>query len=345
MEGGRQADVAKAILSSKNVPYTVAAPLLIQDMESWVRDGVSGLQSVVLYSLPELDGAIDTVPLGGLVGDNIYLVPERVIRLSQRLKKWVTLRSTPPPQRKIAILLYGFPPGVGAAGEFLLFNLNSSIIFFVKQTNTINIIAGTAALLNVPRSLESILKQLHAEGYDLGDVAVDSVDGEAIVSALRMQAEESVVSRGSKGILSQGAGDAEAFGVAATAADVSAAHLKQQLTFPPEWGPSEWGPIPFLPDNDILVTRMEAAWGDLGKYRAGLSTSVAGDAVVSGVQFGNVFIGVQPLLGVEGDPMRLLFERDLTPHPQYAAFYKWIQEDFGANAVVHCGMHGTVSQF
>lgn len=24
----------------------------------------------------------------------------------------------------------------------------------------------------------------------------------------------------------------------------------------------------------------------------------------------------QPLLGVEGDPMRLLFERDLTPHPQ-----------------------------
>jgi hypothetical protein len=25
--------------------------------------------------------------------------------------------------------------------------------------------------------------------------------------------------------------------------------------------------------------------------------------------------------------MRLLFERDLTPHPQYAAFYKWLQND------------------
>lgn len=33
---------------------------LIQDMASWVRDGIGGLQSVVLYSLPELDGAIDT---------------------------------------------------------------------------------------------------------------------------------------------------------------------------------------------------------------------------------------------------------------------------------------------
>jgi hypothetical protein len=35
---------------------------------------------------------------------------------------------------------------------------------------------------------------------------------------------------------------------------------------------------------------------------------------------------VQPLLGLEGDPMRLLFERDLTPHPQYAASYKWLQQ-------------------
>lgn len=68
---------------------------LLQDMASWTRDGIAGLQSVVLYSLPELDGAIDTVPLGGLVGDNIFLVNERVTRLAQRIKKWVHLRKAP----------------------------------------------------------------------------------------------------------------------------------------------------------------------------------------------------------------------------------------------------------
>jgi magnesium chelatase subunit H len=68
----------------------------VQDMQSWTRDGIAGLQSVVLYSLPELDGAVDTVPLGGLVGDNIYLVPERVHRLAARLRKWTDLRRTPP---------------------------------------------------------------------------------------------------------------------------------------------------------------------------------------------------------------------------------------------------------
>ena len=45
--------------------------------------------------------------------------------------------------------------------------------------------------------------------------------------------------------------------------------------------------------------------------------------------------------------MRLLFERDLTPHPQYAAFYQWLQRPaaeggYDAHAVLHLGMHGTV---
>jgi magnesium chelatase subunit H len=44
MEGGRQAEVAKAILGSLNVPYVVAAPLLIQDLASWSESGIQGLQ-------------------------------------------------------------------------------------------------------------------------------------------------------------------------------------------------------------------------------------------------------------------------------------------------------------
>ncbi|HAA27246.1 MAG TPA: hypothetical protein DCE56_05650, partial [Cyanobacteria bacterium UBA8553] len=35
MEAGRQVEVAQRILTAKNVPYTVAAPLLIQDIHSW----------------------------------------------------------------------------------------------------------------------------------------------------------------------------------------------------------------------------------------------------------------------------------------------------------------------
>ena len=69
MQAGRNIDVAKDLLAKLNIPYFVAAPLLLQDISSWRSQGVQGLQSVVLYSLPELDGAIDATVLGGLVGD------------------------------------------------------------------------------------------------------------------------------------------------------------------------------------------------------------------------------------------------------------------------------------
>ncbi|GLC75961.1 Magnesium chelatase [Pleodorina starrii] len=317
MEGGRQAEVAKAILAAKDVPYMVAAPLLIQDMESWSRDGVAGLQSVVLYSLPELDGAIDTVPLGGLVGDNIYLVPERVKKMAGRLMSWVRLRRKAPVERKVAVLLYGFPPGVGAT--------------------------GTAALLNVPKSLEALLSSLRQAGYDLGpDVPQDLTGmGEALVSALKMQEDQRAILKGAAGMSTLGAGPAAAFGVKVGAGEMTPARLKELLTYPPEWGPTEWGPMPYLPDNDVLVTRMERQWGELRTYR-GLNTSARGAYQVPGLTLGSVWIGVQPPLGIEGDPMRLLFQRDLTPHPQYAAFYKWIQHEYGADVVLHFGMHGTV---
>ena len=85
----------------------------MQDLTSWTRDGIAGLQSVVLYSLPELDGAIDTVPLGGLMGNNIFLVPERVKRLSARLRKWVDLRRTPKQVRPAADIPHAATPQQG----------------------------------------------------------------------------------------------------------------------------------------------------------------------------------------------------------------------------------------
>ncbi|OUL33462.1 magnesium chelatase subunit H [Nostoc sp. 106C] len=274
MEAGRQVEVAKRILTAKNVPYFVAAPLLIQDIYSWTRQGIGGLQSVVLYALPELDGAIDTVPLGGLVGEDIYLVPERVQRLIGRVKSWINLRQKPASERKIAIILYGFPPGYGAV--------------------------GTAALLNVPRSLLKLLQALKEQGYTVGDLPDD---GEELIRWVK-EADEAVIDKVAEIV----------------PASVNARTLEKWLGY-------------------LRTSRIEKQWKSL----TGAGIKTYGDEFqIGGVQLGNVWIGVQPPLGLQGDPMRLMFERDLTPHPQYAAFYKWLQNEFQADAVVHFGMHGTV---
>ncbi|WP_413174206.1 magnesium chelatase subunit H [Anabaena azotica] len=287
MEAGRQIEVAKRILTAKNIPYIVAAPLLIQDIYSWTRQGIGGLQSVVLYALPELDGAIDTIPLGGLVGENIYLVPERVQRLINRVKNWVELRRTPAENRKIAIILYGFPPGYGAV--------------------------GTAALLNVPRSLIKLLHALKEQGYTVGDIPED---GEDLIRQVK-EADEfnPTLPTSGDGVISP-----LVHGGVRGGSTVNARTLEKWLGY-------------------LQTSRIEKQW----KYLTGSGIKTYGDEFnIGGVQLGNIWIGVQPPLGIQGDPMRLMFERDLTPHPQYAAFYKWLQNDFQADAVVHFGMHGTV---
>jgi magnesium chelatase subunit H len=55
-----------------------------------------------------------------------------------------------------------------------------------------------------------------------------------------------------------------------------------------------------------------------------------------------VFVGVQPAFGYEGDPMRLLFEKGFAPTHAFSAFYRWLREDFGADAVLHFGTHGAL---
>jgi magnesium chelatase subunit H len=41
-------------------------------------------------------------------------------------------------------------------------------------------------------------------------------------------------------------------------------------------------------------------------------------------RFGNVFVGLQPLFGYEGDPMRLLFEKGFAPTHAFTTFYRWL---------------------
>jgi magnesium chelatase subunit H len=64
--------------------------------------------------------------------------------------------------------------------------------------------------------------------------------------------------------------------------------------------------------------------------------------LVYGKKFGNVFIGVQPTFGYEGDPMRLLFSKSASPHHGFAAYYTYIEKVFGADAVLHFGTHGSL---
>merc|ERR1711871_1737250 len=56
------------------------------------------------------------------------------------------------------------------------------------------------------------------------------------------------------------------------------------------------------------------------------------DLLIYGLNIGNVFIGVQPSFGYEGDPMRLLFSKSASPHHGFAAYYTYLEKVFDADA-------------
>jgi magnesium chelatase subunit H len=85
-------------------------------------------------------------------------------------------------------------------------------------------------------------------------------------------------------------------------------------------------------------TRLEENWG----APPGNLNSDGESLLIYGKQFGNVFIGVQPTFGYEGDPMMLLYSRSASPHHGFAAYYTYLNHIWGADAVIHFGTHGSL---
>ena len=84
--------------------------------------------------------------------------------------------------------------------------------------------------------------------------------------------------------------------------------------------------------------RLEENWGP----PPGHLNSDGQNLLIYGKHFGNVFIGVQPTFGYEGDPMRLLFSRSASPHHGFAAYYTYLENIWKADAVLHFGTHGSL---
>ncbi|MGH9872195.1 MAG: cobaltochelatase subunit CobN [Pyrinomonadaceae bacterium] len=86
------------------------------------------------------------------------------------------------------------------------------------------------------------------------------------------------------------------------------------------------------------VDEVEEDWG----AAPGRVNSFSGKLLIQGLQLGNVFIGLQPTFGYEGDPMRLMMARSGSPHHGFMAFYTYLSRVLDVDAVVHVGTHGAI---
>ena len=88
-------------------------------------------------------------------------------------------------------------------------------------------------------------------------------------------------------------------------------------------------------DRDSVVN----AWGEPG---GDIMTDDNGDFLIPAAVYGNVLVGIQPSRGLHEDNDKLYHDKSLPPHHQYIAFYRYLHDKFGADAVIHVGTHGTL---
>ena len=279
---------AEALLARLDVPYVTAHPLEFQTVQQWEADprGLLPVEATMMVALPELDGGIAPITFGGRCGRAGTADPcpgcvdtacsrdmishrERAETLAGRVAQLVALRRTERAGKRIAAVLFNFPPNAGAT--------------------------GTAAYLSVFPSLWNTLRALQVAGYTV-EVPADAETLREMVCG----------------------GNAAQFGTDANVAVRIGVddHVRRERH----------------------LAEIEAVWGPApGRQQA----DGAGIQVL-GRQFGNVFVGLQPAFGYEGDPMRLLFERGFAPTHAFNAFYRYLREDFAAHAVLHFGTHGAL---
>ena len=158
------ARAAEEVLAKLDVPYVAAHPVEFQTLAQWGASdrGLLPVESTIMVAIPELDGSTGPMVFGGRPGaagvactgchhactfqatdsaQDMHSCPERALMLAARVGKLVALKRGSPSERKVAIVLFNFPPNAG------------------------NI--GSAAYLSVFESLMHTLAGMKAQGYQV----------------------------------------------------------------------------------------------------------------------------------------------------------------------------------
>ena len=278
------------VLLKLNAPILHGVQLYSKSIEEWLssKSGLSPVEVVTTVILPELDGRIEPIVTHGVnerkTGDvrleEYAAIEERVEKLTKRTLSWINLRKKPNNQKRIAIIIYNYPPGEDNLGK--------------------------AEGLNVFESLSVLLHALKERGYNVnetpsGDELKDILLSTGSVNAGRWVPTQNMMSRMIK-----------------VPGKVYSLWLKEMRGKSVDAILKEWGAPP----------------GKMMTYKDSI--------LIPGVVFGYIFVGIQPSRGVHEDPSKIYHDRDLPPHHQYVAFYKWIKHEFKADAIIHLGTHGTM---
>lgn len=297
-------------LSGSEIMKRLNAPLFnpvisyYTSVEQWLHDpNPLGSQVAWSIAMPEFEGVIEPLIVGASKGvheperDAYEAISERAERLAQRIDRWLSLKSKPNSERRVAFILHNNP------------------------CTSVEASVGGGAHLDTLESVALIMQKMAQVGYRVeppndGKALIDAIMDRKAISEFRWTTVEEIVERG--GVL--------------------AAISKDKY--------EEW----FRELPAATQSRLCDAWGEPpGQAKNGVPAAMIhdGQIIITGLQFGNVLVCVQPKRGCagarcDGQVCKILHDPDVPPPHQFIATYKWLSREFGVDVVIHVGTHGTL---
>ncbi|MBP2477517.1 cobaltochelatase CobN [Crossiella equi] len=180
---------------------------------------------------------------------------------------------------------------------------------------------GNAVGLDTPASTVRLLAALREHGYDTGPA-----EGEGALPGVAAQDGDKLI----HALIAAGGQDENWLTeeqLSGNPIRISAAKYREFYDTLPEDFREEleghWGPAP----GELFVDR---------------SNDPEGEIVLAALTAGNVVVMVQPPRGFGENPIAIYHDPDLPPSHHYLAAYRWLAQEFRADAMVHVGKHGNL---
>ncbi|GLK67513.1 cobaltochelatase subunit CobN [Hansschlegelia plantiphila] len=301
--------------------------------------GLGARDLAMSVSLPEIDGRLMTRAVAfksagrfdqATETEVVALEPvaDRIGFVADLAANWAGLRRTPRSERRIALILANYPTGAA------------------RLANGVG--------LDTPASTAVMLRALRDAGYD-GEEAPET--GAAVVAVMTAALEASLTSRQRSAALhlspaGRGRRAAPGEGVQPSPNNAKAPSpaAADAASTSPRRGEVSGADAPLLSLEAYqrFLDSLPAAARDkmLSRWGAPESDPTL-DAEANAFRlairrYGNLVLGVQPSRGFDVDPKAAHHDPDLPPPHGHLAFYAWLRESFGAQAIVHVGKHGNL---
>ena len=270
-----------------------------------------------MVTYPSFEGVFGQVALSWVdsLGKS-HVIQDGVDKMVQLNCKWADLHDLNNSDKKIAIMLYNYPPGKAEIGASYLDVFTSAYDLLIQLHNQGYDIGGSVDYLNYYNDTYELLIN-SPTGYKINGTNVNYI---SLFNLTQIIFDMNNKGSWASGLLEKYVEDNW---------DILMEHHQLISLEDFEHLTSDI--------RDELYNKLISYWGDnLGPAMVYKNKYI----VIPGVWFGNVFITFQPSRGWE--EVQDYHSLVIPPHQQYVAFYKWMEKTAEINAIVSMGTHGTL---